>query len=257
MTSAQSQPGVDAVPERESLWLRFGFWAGLSFFGLLLGGLVILMWGAILGRERDEEVLTVILASSLLLMLVAFTLVAMAFKRAGLADDTEALALPPGSVRALIAFVLLLIFAMMSIFLFERVDRESETIEGVTAGQFEQLDLATVISAEVTATTPAGEPAVYTVLLERASNPAQQDLAKQLTTALITLVTALTAFYFGARTSSTTTEALVRSALGIDADGRPIGQTDDVGDVDESDEALEGHPADDPDETGETESIVG
>ena len=236
-----------------SLLRRFGFWAGVLAFGVLLAGLIVALWDAVIDRARNEEVLTVLLTTMLLLLLVSFALVAMAFKRAGLAAPDQALGLPQGSVRALIAFVLLLIFAMLSIFLFERVDSVTQTIEGVTPTQFEDLDLTTVVEAEVRRD-EGGAIVEYRVTLQQEQNAAQVDLAKQITTALITLVAALAAFYFGARTTATTTDVLVRQALGHERPGDdPPPPPPDPEDT----EVLGGHPVTDPDEDCEPDNTVG
>jgi hypothetical protein len=263
MSDAGNMPDNTAPASPQPWWQRLGFWVGVFAFGGVLAGLIVALWNAVLDRGRDEEIITVLLATMLLLLLVAFALVAVGFKRAGLAVPDQALGLPQGSVRALIAFVLLLIFSMLAIFLFAGVDNVSEEIEGVSPAQFEDLDLADVAGARAVRDDD-GTIVEYTVTLQR-PNAAQVDLAKQLTTAMVTLITAIAAFYFGARTSTTSTDVLAHRVFGLDADNgfaespesaesaKPPPSSTDA----EEYEVLEGHPVDEPDDIGEADNTVG
>lgn len=58
-------------------------------------------------------------------MLVSLTLVALAFAALNLSDRSEALSLPTGSVRAVIALSLILIFAITSTFLYSQLAQGS------------------------------------------------------------------------------------------------------------------------------------
>jgi len=171
-----------------------------------------LVWWALLVRDADEEVLALILITYVLLLLMAFALTAVVFHKTGLSDPEQALGLPRGSVRALIAFMLLLIFALLTVFLFERVESKG-VLEGVLVGDLQTvIESNDVTDAAETRRDADGNPIEYKVRVVGEENETRRDLAKQLTTALITLVVALTAFYFGARTSGTTTAELVKLA---------------------------------------------
>jgi hypothetical protein len=263
MSDAANSPDDTAPALQQPWWQRLGFWVGVFAFGIVLSGLIVALWNAVLDRGRDEEIITVLLATMLLLLLVTFALVAVGFKRAGLAVPDQALGLPQGSVRALIAFVLLLIFSMLAIFLFAGVDSLTEEIEGVSPAQFESLDLTEVAGARAVRDDD-GAIVEYTVTLRR-PNAAQVDLAKQLTTPMITLITAIAAFYFGARTSTTSTDVLAHRVFGLDADNEFAKSPQQAESAEpppspaapEEYEVLEGHPLDEPDDIGEADNTVG
>src|SRR5205807_5805646 len=94
-------------------------------------------------------------AASLTILL---TIMGVIFQQLGLADPRQALGLPEGSIRALIALFLLMTFVIVSIHLFEHV----------------------------------ADP-------KSATNEAAERFIQQIFTALLTLVTAVSAFYFGSR----------------------------------------------------------
>jgi hypothetical protein len=78
---------------------------------------------------RAEAQLPLIAIMGVATMLAVLTLMALAFSSYNLADRGQALGLPEGSVRAVIALSLIIIFAVVSIFLFSSlrdIDREQE-----------------------------------------------------------------------------------------------------------------------------------
>ena len=105
-------------------------------------------------------VLGVSILTSLLFMMAA------GFNTLDLSDDKEALGLPPGSIRAMIALLLILVWAIISIYVFRFVAFGSG---GTTGG--------------------ASADGV--------------KLAQQLFTTMSTLVVAISAFYFGTSSAST------------------------------------------------------
>jgi hypothetical protein len=155
------------------------------------------------GKSGPEGALSIMfVAAAVILILVVCTLTIVT-KRLGLHDQTEAMGLPRGSIRAIIALMLILLFFIAAIFLFNStrrvppVDNELRTLQGVDAAR-----LATIPTEEIRSQTArnAGGTTVYDVVLlpSPLDNQASDDLAKQLITVLGTLVTAVAAFYFGA-----------------------------------------------------------
>jgi hypothetical protein len=95
------------------------FWGGLLaalFFGAVLTRLA---WTDHLGAE---VVLPLLAIGGIVCLLMALTLVAIVFAKAGLADKSQALALPEGSVRAVLALGLVVIFAIVTVYLFGSLD---------------------------------------------------------------------------------------------------------------------------------------
>jgi hypothetical protein len=107
----------------------------------------------------------------------------------------HALGLPEGSVRAVLALALLLVFAIMSVFLFIQLQHPSGRLStGLTAEQVGLFAPGQVLFIDPEAGT---SPQTFTVSVATA-NPAASQVAQQLVTVLATLVTAVAAFYFGA-----------------------------------------------------------
>ena len=121
----------------------------------------------------------------------------------------EALGMPEGSIRALIAMSLILIFAIIGIQVFNAgaVGTDVEST-GLTQAQIDQLraDGALVISQ--TLLTPVPEPPaapLYTVTTRTAMTQEAHDFGLQLMTTVSTLVVAVAGFYFGSRAVSQAT----------------------------------------------------
>jgi hypothetical protein len=99
----------------------------------------------------------------------------------------EALGLPAGSIRALIALSLIVIFAIMAIFMYVQLTPTVSLIE-VPANQSLVLGNGTVIP------NPNGM-SVWTT----ETSQAQRDFSTQVLTTVSTLVVALAGFYFGTK----------------------------------------------------------
>lgn len=86
----------------------------LAIFGI---GVVLtrLAWRDRLGAEIVLPLLTI---GGIVCLLMALTLVAIVFAKVGLADKMQALALPEGSVRAVLALALIVIFAIITVYLY-------------------------------------------------------------------------------------------------------------------------------------------
>lgn len=117
-------------------------------------------FGPVVAEEVQIGLVVVFALASLIVLL---TVMAVVFNILRSANSKETLGLPEGSVRALIALLLLMIFIIMTVYLFRRVADG----EGV--------------------------------------NDAAQQLALQMVTLLGTLVTAVSAFYFGSQTANPST----------------------------------------------------
>jgi len=134
----------------------------------------------------------------LIFMLAA---VAMIFSALGLSNRELAMGLPEGSIRAVIALSLIVLFAILSIFLYQNVSTGSALVkieEMSTADRTEFIrnhaNVRDIQSAPV-----KGKDGFYDVSY-RSANTAGEDFAKQLLVLLGTLMTAVTSFYLGAGT---------------------------------------------------------
>jgi membrane protein YdbS with pleckstrin-like domain len=188
----------------------------------LIVGLLILL-GNFASFGPEEALSLVFVAAAVVLILVVCTLT-IVLKRLRLTNDGEAMGLPRGSIRAVIALMLILLFFIAAIFLFNSTHRvpptadELRTLQGVDAAR-----LATIptdqIQKQVPSTSSKGVTTYTVTLLPSAvENQTSDDLAKQLITVLGTLVTAVAAFYFGANTVGTAakdTADRVAAAAGV------------------------------------------
>lgn len=205
---------------------------------LLLGVLlVLLLSGLALWFLPDRSLyllapIQVLLGSTIFIALIA--LVVLVFARLGLYDRGAALGLPDGSVRALIALILLIIFIIFANVIFGQLSDDKVTrvasFSGLNDAEVANLpgSVDTRRQVPATATQPASWEGTYVVL---EPSPDAAALGAQVVTGLLTLVAAISAFYFGTG-SVTAGAAAVRQARGPGDGGlrllrpsRPVGLT--------------------------------
>jgi hypothetical protein len=152
--------------------------------------------------ESPEASLSLVfVAAGVILILVMCTLT-IVFRRLLLTDEQEPMGLPRGSVRAVIALLLIMLFFIAVIFLFNSTRNPTDTgdlrtLKGISPAQFEAIPTDLIQSSTQTGSTT--NPLYDVDLLPTSGNsPTSDDIAKQLVTTLATLVTAVAAFYFGA-----------------------------------------------------------
>ncbi len=155
------------------------------------------------------------------------------FAALDIADKDQALGLPEGTVRAVIALSLIMIFGISSLFLFSRL-AQGHTIEvhGLTKAQKDAVPAEQIIDVTVEPTRAPGEnapgpEATYTVKRTGLSR-ASEDFAKQILTTIVLLwVVAIASFYFGAKSVESATSAALNQDSGSITTGPPeIGQSD-------------------------------
>src|SRR6266487_42816 len=128
---------------QESFWFGLGY-SGIAALaailiplGLWFGLRVGLLWfGA--GEEAKTNapvMLTLVVLSGVIGLLAVLMMTALAFSAVKLSDKTQALGLPEGSVRAVIALSLIVIFVITVVFLFGNLGRQTNQIEHLTLAQ--------------------------------------------------------------------------------------------------------------------------
>ena len=148
-------------------------------------------------------------------LLFCMAAISVAFAAMNLSDKTQALALPEGSVRAVIALCLIVLFAIMTIFLFRSLSDPVTgtppiTLSGLTkeaaAALTNSQDLNCVIASyiENDKTLFRAECREKVDDDAKARQRAKEDFAKQLLILIGTLVTAVSSFYFGTRAAAPT-----------------------------------------------------
>jgi hypothetical protein len=168
----------------------------------------------------------------------------------------EPLGMPEGSIRALIAMGLILIFAIIGILVFNAGSSVTELVSsGVTQAQIDALRADGAIVVKQTLQTPVpAAPAVplYDVTTRTAMTQEAHDFGLQLMTTVSTLVVAVAGFYFGSRAvreGSTITQEQLQLARTYSRRGVGV-----VGAKPEPDAATEEAPGENvEDELGPTE----
>jgi hypothetical protein len=140
-------------------------------YALILAGIIIISLMVIIlsgfYTQVYELALGLIIVLGVCVLTVLLFLMAAAFNALGLSDDREALSLPQGSISAMIALLLILVWAIISIYVFRFVAFGSGGTNGGASADGVKL-------------------------------------AQQLFTTMSTLVVAISAFYFGTSSAAVT-----------------------------------------------------
>lgn len=180
--------------------------AGVSI-GVLAAtvGLLILLASSDTTGGNTEAALSLVFVAATVVLVLVVSALAIVLRRLGLTDGTQAMGLPAGSIRAVIALLLIMLFFIAAVFIFNRSQNTFEegdlrTIEGVSVEQYAAIPTTDLKSATERTVDDA---VVYDVVLYPPSKNTEtsDDLAKQLVTTVGTLVTAVAAFYFGTATA--------------------------------------------------------
>jgi hypothetical protein len=169
--------------------------------GLLIGTMILVVVYAYT-KQTAEILLSGLLIVGVISLILALCLFAMVFKSFGLADKKNTLGLPEGSVRAVIALTLILLFMMSSVFLYNQVNVWGQG-KPYQSTNITQEILDSYPKEEVVAVSLVGtfnnETRYNVTRLVTGNTEASENLAQQLITILGTLVAAISAFYFGTK----------------------------------------------------------
>lgn len=226
----------------------FGFGLSYSAIAALTAILIPLgLWfGLQVGRKwfpaeesqtSDSVLLTLVVIAGVISLLAVLMMTALAFSAVKLSDDKQALGLPEGSVRAVIALSLIVIFVITVVFLFGNLGRKLIQVQHMTLEQTKAIPGELVLSKRAedpkvaglqkaaedakgkpeaakaqTDAEAAAKDALYTV--ERYVDPSRgsEDFAKQIITTISTLVVSISAFYFGSSTAITAQRSATASS---------------------------------------------
>ena len=130
------------------------------------------------------------------------------FSILSLTNKEQALGLPEGSIRAVIALSLIVLFAILSVFLYQNISKGGELLPvgEMSAAERMQFIQSNPNARDIQAVPVKGKTDVYDVSY-RSTNAASEDFAKQLLVLLGTLMTAITSFYLGAGTVTSAVKA--------------------------------------------------
>jgi hypothetical protein len=187
----------------------------LTFLGALvpIGALVGMFWLLTRLTKDGSGSLALLAIGGVVVLILLLTAVAMVFKILGLTNDTQAMGLPEGSIRAVIALSLIVLFAILSVFLYQGISNGPlNAVERVTETERAQFfrDHATARDVQSKALKDAkGDPLknadgkeLFDVSYRGTNTANSDDFAKQMLVLLGTLMTAVTSFYLGAGTAT-------------------------------------------------------
>ena len=138
-------------------------------------------------NPSNEIMLPALMIFGVIALLASLSFVGKVFSKTNLACKEEALGLPSGSIRALIALSLIIIFAIMAVFLYNQLQPTTFLLQ-VPGNQ------SLVFSNGTIYTDPNGI-SIWTT----ETSQAQKDFSTQALTTVSTLVVALAGFYFGTK----------------------------------------------------------
>jgi hypothetical protein len=152
---------------------------------------------------RDNNVFMPAIALPILLivgvggLLIILGGIVSVFAALNIAQPVHALGMPEGSVRAVIALSLILIFAIQAVFLYgEMIDTEIHTSIGLSEEQLGLIPSDQIIAIRART---MGESTVFEVDRRVEHSQESTDFAEQLLTTVSTLVVAVAGFYFGTK----------------------------------------------------------
>ena len=190
---------------------------GLGAF-VAVGLLVGMFWLLTKLPKEGTGTLALLAIGGVVVLILLLTAVAMVFSILNLTNDTQAMGLPEGSIRAVIALSLIVLFAILSVFLYTGVSTGSRVVNDMVpetqrmqfirehAAQDVQSILLKEKDGVTPQKTPDGKENLYTVSY-RSANSTSDDFAKQMLVLLGTLMTAVTSFYLGAGTATSAAAA--------------------------------------------------
>jgi hypothetical protein len=185
-------------------------WIGVIVVASIFAVVFAANWLDDSGTFPPEIVLPLIVIVGVVALLATLAITAATFGLFGIADKGEALGLPAGSVQAVIALGLILIFAVVALYASSSSASKEFTSTGLSAAEVKAIPAEEILAKEVE--TPAkGAPPTYKIT-RRVQDEALKDLNTQLLTTVSTLVIAVAGFYFGSKSVQEGSKAAIEAA---------------------------------------------
>jgi len=189
-------------------------YAGFLGAGLVVVGLLAFVGTVAVTSSSQPTSLAFAAMSGVALLSLTLIGIIVLSRAIGMTDATQALGLPQGSVRALLAFALAIVFVSVASWtlggLFDPIGAQVAKSDGAAADvdaflKRYQDDPRYIIFA----TKPDGKPASATVFLKReAPDKDVVDIAKQIVTISATVLVTIVGFYFGSKTTTDVTKSV-------------------------------------------------
>jgi amino acid transporter len=175
-----------------------------ALIALLVATLVVLAWFVGLENEKETNALPLVAICGVVVLITMLTIVTMTFKSLGLENPGHAMGLPEGSIRAVLALSLVVLFAIFAVFTYRGVylGGPKSTVQGLSHDEATKFISDHPTARQIKVTKEGGTEA-YEVEYRVENSTASDDFAKQLLVLLGTLMTAVTSFYLGANTATT------------------------------------------------------
>lgn len=184
----------------------------------LVAALAVIFYLLTLLVPAGDGSLPLVAIGGVVVLILMLTAVAMIFSILELTNKDQAMGLPEGSIRAVIALSLIVLFAILSVFLYQNlaIGGSVNTIANLSEADRAQFlrdhptarDVqSSLAKGGVALKNDDGTPKILYDLSYRSSNPVSDDFAKQLLVLLGTLMTAITSFYLGAGTATSAAKA--------------------------------------------------
>lgn len=171
-------------------------------------GLLILAIVAILGASAAVLLLKDVSASvglpmlaiaAVALLLCLLGTMSVLYAGNNLHDRTQALALPEGSIRAVIALMLIVLFAILAVYLYGSISTGQFTPLGEMSSDSVEALKTKYPQGYVVALDVPGKEKTQNVWIKLGVTPEGNDFAKQVLVLVGTLVTSISSFYFGSK----------------------------------------------------------
>jgi flagellar biogenesis protein FliO len=187
-----------AAPPRSSVTI----FVLLSFVLVLAAGWLIASITKDSSPGPEIQMGLVVVGAITSLMTILFILAA-GFSSIGLADEKQPLGLPEGSIRAMIALVLIMVFIIFGIYLFRMVGTGSATF----IAKMDTVPDPKIYGPDKLVTWEKDPEGKYVVWVVSPMGQDAKSLAQQLITTVGTLVVAVAGFYFGSTAVSSAVTA--------------------------------------------------
>lgn len=180
---------------------------------------------------KEQTQLPLLAIGGVILLILVLTIVSMVFSLLGLTNKDQAMGLPEGSIRSVIAISLIVLFAILAVFLYDGIkygtEYRIENLPDAARLQFIKDHPAAENIQSLAHKESPDSPPVYDLIYSSAT-PTSDDFAKQLLVLLGTLMTAVTSFYLGAGTATAASSQAASTSMptvtGIDPITHSIGK---------------------------------
>lgn len=152
-----------------------------------------------LSGARPEILLPLLLVGGLIALVTSLMILVAAFRLFGLTNTTKPFGVPEGTLQAIIALSLILIFAISSLYLRGTFTPQSATLSDLTSKEAAQIPINQILERRIVSQNPLR----YEVQRQLPIDQDAKDFSNQLLTILGTLVGAVAGFYFGAKSVET------------------------------------------------------